>query len=69
MSVMQKPVAEETVVGVSRPSLAGHLQIARFDHWVKNVFVLPGIIVALGFDERHHKGAAVSAPADDAWLP
>ena len=52
MSVMQKPVAEEPVVSVPRPSLAGHFQIARFDHWVKNVFVLPGIIVALGFDER-----------------
>jgi 4-hydroxybenzoate polyprenyltransferase len=49
---MQKPVADEPVVGMSSPSLVGHLQIARFDHWVKNVFVLPGIIVALGFDER-----------------
>ena len=52
MSVSQKPVAGEPVAGVSRPSLMGHLQIARFDHWVKNVFVLPGIIVALGFDDR-----------------
>lgn len=52
MSVMQKPVADEPVAGVARPSLVGHLQIARFDHWVKNVFVLPGIIVALGFDDR-----------------
>jgi decaprenyl-phosphate phosphoribosyltransferase len=24
-----------------------HLRIARIDHWVKNVFVLPGIVVAL----------------------
>jgi 4-hydroxybenzoate polyprenyltransferase len=32
---------------VSRPTLRGHLQIARFDHWVKNVFVLPGVAVAL----------------------
>ncbi|HVZ84797.1 MAG TPA: UbiA family prenyltransferase [Terracidiphilus sp.] len=24
-----------------------HVQIARLDHWVKNVFVLPGIVVAL----------------------
>jgi 4-hydroxybenzoate polyprenyltransferase len=29
------------------PSLQGHIQICRFDHWIKNVFVLPGIIVAL----------------------
>ena len=25
----------------------GHLSIARVDHWFKNVFVLPGIVVAL----------------------
>lgn len=30
-----------------RPSLLGHLQIARTDHWVKNVFVLPGVVVAI----------------------
>ncbi|MGH9941201.1 MAG: UbiA prenyltransferase family protein [Pyrinomonadaceae bacterium] len=35
---------------VRRPSLRGHLQIARADHWVKNVFVLPGIVVALAID-------------------
>jgi decaprenyl-phosphate phosphoribosyltransferase len=38
----------------SRPSLAtlikGHIQIARFDHWVKNVFVLPGIVIPLTFE-------------------
>jgi 4-hydroxybenzoate polyprenyltransferase len=31
----------------SRATWSGHLQIARIDHWVKNVFVLPGIVVAL----------------------
>ncbi len=30
-----------------KPGIRGHIQIARFDHWVKNVFVLPGILVAL----------------------
>lgn len=30
-----------------RPSLKGHIRIARFDHWVKTVFVLPGMFVAL----------------------
>lgn len=39
-----------------RPSLAalvkGHIQIARFDHWVKNVFILPGIIVPLSFEPQ-----------------
>jgi decaprenyl-phosphate phosphoribosyltransferase len=29
-----------------RPSLRGHLQIARVDHWTKNVFVLPGVLIA-----------------------
>src|ERR1700752_2956411 len=32
------------------PSLAGHLRIARVDHWIKNVFVLPGIVVAASMD-------------------
>jgi len=34
----------------ARPSWRGHLSIARVDHWFKNVFVLPGIVVALGTD-------------------
>jgi 4-hydroxybenzoate polyprenyltransferase len=35
------------------PSAGGlmpYLQIARFDHWVKNVFVLPGVVAALAFE-------------------
>lgn len=28
--------------------MGAHVQIARLDHWIKNVFVLPGIVVALG---------------------
>jgi 4-hydroxybenzoate polyprenyltransferase len=32
--------------------LRGHLAIARVDHWFKNVFVLPGIVVALGTDPQ-----------------
>jgi decaprenyl-phosphate phosphoribosyltransferase len=32
------------------PTLAGHLRILRVDHWIKNVFVLPGIVVALSVD-------------------
>jgi decaprenyl-phosphate phosphoribosyltransferase len=32
-----------------RPSLAGHLRILRVDHWFKNVFVLPGIVLAWFF--------------------
>ncbi|HZB88056.1 MAG TPA: UbiA family prenyltransferase [Terracidiphilus sp.] len=45
------PLAEESAR--ARPSLTqwrtwrAHVRIARLDHWVKNVFVLPGIVVAL----------------------
>ena len=31
----------------SRATLAGHISICRFDHWVKNVFVLPGIVLGM----------------------
>ena len=43
-------VNEETNVARPRPTVRGHLSIARVDHWFKNVFVLPGIVVALGTD-------------------
>src|SRR4030088_1131847 len=36
-----------------RPTIRGHIQIARIDHWFKNVFVLPGIIAAIGSDPTH----------------
>src|SRR5437016_14514303 len=29
---------------------AAHLRIARFDHWSKNVFALPGIAVAVSIE-------------------
>src|SRR4029453_13768366 len=35
---------------VSSPSIRGHLEIARIDHWIKNIFVIPGIVVALSLD-------------------
>ena len=38
---------------VVKPTLRGHIQIARIDHWFKNVFVLPGIIAAIGVDRDH----------------
>jgi len=44
------PPKLEDLPGVARPSLMGHLQIARVDHWFKNVFVFPGIVVAFGID-------------------
>ena len=36
-----------------RATLGGHLWICRVDHWFKNVFVLPGIIAAIGVDPGH----------------
>jgi len=37
----------KTAATPGRWSLAGHFRIARVDHWIKNVFILPGIIVAI----------------------
>jgi 4-hydroxybenzoate polyprenyltransferase len=36
-----------------RATLSGHIQIARIDHWFKNVFVLPGVVAAIGLDPVH----------------
>jgi 4-hydroxybenzoate polyprenyltransferase len=33
-----------------RPALWAHVQIARLDHWIKNIFVLPGVVIALSLD-------------------
>ena len=35
------------------PTIWGHIQIARIDHWFKNVFVIPGIVAAIGSDPQH----------------
>jgi decaprenyl-phosphate phosphoribosyltransferase len=40
-------VVESADVIVRRPTLRGHIAIMRVDHWVKQVFVLPGIVAAL----------------------
>ncbi len=32
------------------PTLAGHIAIARPDHWFKNVFVLPGVVLAMAVE-------------------
>lgn len=44
----------------ARPGLGGHLAIMRMDHWVKNVFVLPGIVGALAL--------APVRPGPGVWL-
>ena len=50
MSILKAPFSLGSVSGVLQPSLRGHLEIARVDHWFKNVFVLPGIVTALSMD-------------------
>lgn len=51
MSSNSIPIAtlKEPIRG-GRATLSGHIQIARADHWVKNVFVLPGLVVAFSLD-------------------
>lgn len=36
-----------------RDRIGAHLRIARFDHSVKQVFILPGIVLALSFVPQH----------------
>jgi len=31
----------------STSKIFGHLEICRFDHWIKNVFILPGLLIAI----------------------
>jgi decaprenyl-phosphate phosphoribosyltransferase len=31
----------------SLATFSGHLQICRFDHWIKNVFIIPGLLIAI----------------------
>ena len=53
---MASPVLKPTPTPtppVVRPTLSGHLAIMRMDHWVKNVFVLPGILIPLVVDPAH----------------
>jgi len=45
-----RDVTPEDTASASPPTILGYLQIARIDHWVKNVFVLPGVVVALSVD-------------------
>jgi 4-hydroxybenzoate polyprenyltransferase len=51
----------ETVHGHS--TIRGLIEIARVDHWFKNVFVLPGVVIALGFAPLH-----TDAPAIEVFL-
>jgi len=43
--------ADEVATGApptsKRPTIGGHISIMRIDHWVKQVFVVPGVLAAL----------------------
>ena len=39
-----------------RPTWRGHARIMRADHWFKNVFVVPGLVAAVGLDPQHVPG-------------
>src|SRR4051812_660785 len=51
MSLFIEPTAPALEIAAPvRPMVRAHVQIARLDHWIKNVFVLPGVVVALSLD-------------------
>jgi 4-hydroxybenzoate polyprenyltransferase len=55
-SPLKSAGSSPAVAGAGRsfsPSIAGHIAIARIDHWVKNVFVFPGIVVAVSVEPWH----------------
>lgn len=56
-SITRMAPTNETSLAVK---IRAHLAIARFDHWTKNVFVLPGIAIPLGVN--HHP-----LDAEHAW--
>ncbi|MDQ6673844.1 MAG: UbiA prenyltransferase family protein [Chloroflexota bacterium] len=59
---MASPVVPQTLGHVrARPTLRGHVQIARIDHWLKNVFVVPGVVAAIGTDPTHVSGGLWSS--------
>src|SRR4051794_34963923 len=38
---------------IGRPTLLGHIEISRIDHWFKNVFIIPGGVAAAAMDPQH----------------
>ena len=50
MKTLEPPSGLASVSASRGATLAGHIKIARIDHWIKNVFVLPGVVVAISID-------------------
>lgn len=46
----QMKIGRNRTSSVKRNVVLAYLQIARPDHWVKNVFVLPGVVLAMSVD-------------------
>jgi decaprenyl-phosphate phosphoribosyltransferase len=44
MATVSRPLTSQAT---DAAGILPYLRIARFDHWIKNVFVLPGVLVAL----------------------
>jgi len=53
MSTADSKVTSQPVRIEGRATLRGHLEIARVDHWFKNVFVIPGAVAAIAMDPQH----------------
>ena len=52
MGVRAEEVEEAAPAGaVGHSRLRAHVDICRVDHWFKNVFVLPGVVVAIGLTD------------------
>ena len=51
------------VPAANSPTLRGHVQIMRVDHWTKNVFVLPGVVAAVSLTGAHF-GMATFIPGE-----
>jgi 4-hydroxybenzoate polyprenyltransferase len=43
----QETKSKKHKMKLTTTSIAPYVAIARFDHWFKNIFVVPGIIVAI----------------------
>ncbi len=61
MNQSNNPGPDNPEMPLGRWSPAGHLRIARIDHWIKNVFILPGVLVALSM-QPHAPGVDLIIP-------
>src|SRR6478736_1345098 len=53
MTNIDSSVSNQPTKIVGRPTLRGHIEIARIDHWFKNVFIIPGAVAAVAMDPTH----------------